>query len=181
MLCAGLLAVSICSTASAASKASRSIQLVPLGWPKRLQIPRFGVNASVESLKLNRPGDAEAPYKWGDVAWYDLGPKPGQHGRALIYGHLDSTCCPAVFYHLRDLKKGDVVQVSYKKGSLKFRVQWSAQYLNKQFPTKFVFTPVRERGLVLVTCSGAFHFDGTGYDHKLVVYARVILPNGRLG
>jgi hypothetical protein len=39
----------------------------------------------------------------------------------------------------------------------------------------------RQRGLVLITCSGVFHYDGTGYDHKLLVYARLILPSGQLG
>jgi hypothetical protein len=32
-----------------------------------------------------------------------------------------------------------------------------------------------------MTCAGAFHLDGTGYDHKLIVYARLVLPNGKLG
>jgi hypothetical protein len=44
-----------------------------------------------------------------------------------------------------------------------------------------MFGRTHERGLVLVTCAGVFHRDGTGYDHKLIVYARLVLPNGTLG
>jgi hypothetical protein len=161
--------------------AAQTLKL-PQGWPQRLVIPRIGVNASVESLAFTRAADAHAPYKWGDVAWYDRGPKPGDMGRANIFGHLDSTCCPAVFYRLKELKAGDTIQVAYKHGRpLTFRVLWSATYANTALPLNFLFGAVRERGLALMTCAGGFHLDGTGYDHKLVVYARLVLPNGKLG
>jgi hypothetical protein len=64
---------------------------------------------------------------------------------------------------------------------LNFRVQWSVSYPNNHLPTKFLFGSTRERGVDLMTCAGLWHLDGTGYDHKLVVYARLILPNGKLG
>jgi sortase (surface protein transpeptidase) len=151
--------------------------IVPPGWPKFVTIPSISVRAPVESLALNRPRDAEAPYKWGDVAWYNRSPRPGDPGRAQIYGHLDSTCCAAVFYRLKDLKKGNSIQVQYPNGkSLVFAVQWSATYWNKQVPYAFFNQPTTQRGIVLITCAGAFHRDGTGYDHKLVVYATLTMP-----
>lgn len=155
---------------------------VPAGWPKVLTIPRFGVRAAVESLKFSTTTDVKAPYKWGDVAWYDRGPRPGERGRATIFGHLDSTCCPAVFWQLHSLRAGDVVQVAYKSGkALNFRVLWQGTYLNAKMPVKFMFGRTNEHGLTLITCAGIFHRDGTGYDHKLLVYARLILPSGKLG
>jgi hypothetical protein len=156
--------------------------VVPAGWPKFVMIPRLNVRAPVESLDLSKSLPTHAPYRWGDVAWYDRGPKPGQLGRANVFGHLDSTCCPAVFWQLKTLKPGDIAEVQYKKGSpLKFKVIWSQNYLNSKLPIKFMFGPASQHGLVLTTCSGVFHTDGTGYDHKLLVYARLILPNGSLG
>lgn len=154
---------------------------VPAGWPKVLSIPRFGVRAPVEALKFNTTSDVHAPYKWGDVAWYNRGPRPGEGGRATIFGHLDSTCCPAVFWQLHSLRSGDVVQVNYKTGKLlKFRVMWQGTYTNAHMPLKFMFGRSREHGLTLITCAGIFHRDGTGYDHKLVVYTRLLLPSGKL-
>lgn len=179
-----LVAVFATSLAGFRSQASASsvIDPVPAGWPKSLSIPRIHVAAPVESLALNRSADQKAPYRWGDVAWYDRGPRPGDAGRATIYGHLDSTCCPAVFYEIRLLKPGDVVKVAYKGNrSILFRVMWQHTYLNRDVPVNFMFQNVRERGLLLVTCTGIFHYDGTGYDHKLIVYARLILPSGQLG
>jgi sortase (surface protein transpeptidase) len=147
-----------------------------------LSIPRLAVKAPVEANAFRTVNDLKAPYKWGDVAWYDKGPRPGDAGNADVVGHLDSTCCPAVFYQLKYLKPGDRVQVQYKTGKpLNFRVMWSHVYWDNQLPLKWIFGPNRQRGLVLITCSGVFHYDGTGYDHKLLVFARLILPSGQLG
>jgi hypothetical protein len=116
------------------------------------------------------------------VAWYSRGARPGDIGRATIFGHLDSYCCPAVFWRLGTLQPGSIVRVTYRGGrSLTFRVLWHQTYLNKDLPLKWLYGPVQERGLALITCAGVFHTDGTGYDHKLMVYARLVLPSGRLG
>ena len=50
----------------------------------------------------------------------------------------------------------------------------SQVYPNNKLPMKFMFATTRERGLILITCTGVFHRDGTGYDHKRLVYARLI-------
>jgi sortase A len=156
---------------------------LPAGWPTKIVIPKIKVNAPVESLDLSKHLPQAAPFRWGDVAWYDRGPKPGQVGHAAIFGHVDSTCCPAVFWFLKDLKAGDVVEAAYKKGNpVKFRVMWSESYSDLQLPIKFLFGASKQRAMVLVTCAGIYRgVAHGGYDHKLVVYARMILPNGKLG
>jgi sortase A len=168
------------SPASAAAKPKPPVLKIPAGWPQHLLIPRLSVQAPVEDLALTSPKDVHAPYKWSDVAWFDRGNKPGTFGRSVMFGHVDSTCCPAVFYHLRDLKKGDVIEVQYKKGIVKFQVMWQQSYSNDKLPANWLFAQVHERGLSLITCSGVFYPTGGGYDHKLVVYARAVLPNGKL-
>ncbi|MDQ2743938.1 MAG: class F sortase [Chloroflexota bacterium] len=158
------------------------LYVLPPGWPKLFSMPRFGVTATIEDISMRAAGDDHAPYRWNDVAWWDLGPKPGQQGMSNIYGHLDSTCCPAVFYHLRDLVPGDIVTVTYRNAKvLRFRVIWSHTYWNDEFPYGFVYGLNRHRSLALTTCTGVFHLDGSGYDHKVLVYARMIMPNGQLG
>jgi sortase (surface protein transpeptidase) len=149
---------------------------VPYGWPKFVVIPRINVKAPVEALAMTSAADAHAPYKWGDVAWYDRSPRPGDVGRSMVFGHLDSYCCPAVFYGLRYLKRGDVVQVQYKQGRpLTFKVMWSDSYWANKLPNQFLFGRSNQRDLILMTCTGIFHPGaGGGYDHKLVVYARFV-------
>ena len=163
-------------------KTSKSVNYVPGGWPVALEVSRMGITAHIEDIALQLPSNAHAPFEWNDVAWNWLGPRPGEHGHATIFGHLDSYCCPAIFWHLRDLVPGDIVTVVYAHNkTVSFRVMWQKEYLNGDIPYNWMYTTHGQRGLVLATCDGDFHTDGTGYDHKLVVYARMIMPNGALG
>jgi len=161
--------------ASAASK--RPVNPVPPGWPKVLAIPKLGVRATVEDIDVRKAADLHAPHLWGDVAWYMRGARPGDIGHAAIFGHLDSYCCPAVFWHLNELNPGDVIQVTYRTGkTLSFRVLWKGVYLNNRLPFKLIYGPARMRALSLLTCAGIFHRDGTGYDHKLMIYTQLVQP-----
>jgi Sortase domain len=181
VLGAGVPAISHAAANSPQKPHGPAVQ-VPQGWPQELLIPKLGVKANIEQLSFFNPSDEHAPYRWEDVAWYDLGPKPGHPGRSVIFGHLDSYCCPAVFWHLDQLQYGDVVQVQYKTGPpLTFRVIWTHQYLNNELPLKNMYGFSSQRSLALATCAGIFHRDGTGYDHKVVVFTRLVLPNGQLG
>lgn len=160
---------------------NQTVQLPP-GWPRTLTIPRMGVSAPVEDISLQTKNDYEAPHRWGDVAWYDLGYRPGEQGHAVIFGHLDSYCCPAVFYRLHSLQKGDRLFITYPNGQrLQFEVQWQHMYSDTRLPLNEIFGPSATRGLFLITCAGDFHRDGSGYDHRLAVFARMVLPDGRLG
>lgn len=182
-LALGLTAFSVLgSSAATAASSSPSTVTVPRGWPKSLTIQKIGVKAPVEAVDYSKASEVHSPARWGDVAWYTRGPRPGEVGRASIYGHVDSYCCPAIFYKLKDLKAGDTVQVTYAKGRpLTFRVLWQGMFANTKLPIKFLYGASSEHGLVLFTCSGVFHRDGTGYDHKLILYARLVLSNGKLG
>lgn len=177
-----IVLTSTCGGAAAADKARVGANLVPAGWPQRLVIPRIAVNTPLETVSLTKKSDVHAPYQWNDAAWYDMGPRPGDPGNAVVFGHLDSTCCPAVFWNLSALHPGDIIRVAYNGGrTLSFKVLWQKTFASTKFPTKWLFGSARDRALVLFTCAGTFHRDGTGYDHKLFVYARMILPGGRLG
>jgi sortase A len=161
-----------CSGASAAAPVKVK---APPGWPQVVSLARLSVVAKIEPIAMKRMSDIDAPHRMDEVAWYSRGHRPGDRGRAEIFGHLDSTCCPAIFYHLRDMKKGDLVQVQYKTGKpLTFRVRWQATYLRTHMPLAFMYGPTTDHGLMLVTCAGIFHRDGTGYDHRLMVYATLV-------
>ena len=48
--------------------------------------------------------------------WYALGPAPGEPGPAVIFGHVDTTKRPDVFYRLKDLRRGAEIHVYGKDG-----------------------------------------------------------------
>jgi hypothetical protein len=155
----------------------------PGGWPQQIDVPKIAVHATVDPLRLDRLGPIDKTPPWAQVAWWDAGPKPGDKGIAQLYGHLDSYTGPAVFWHLDRLAPGDVIRISYRHSAmLTFRVMWSRSYADNQIPENWMLSARGTRAIALITCGGAFHgLQNGGYDHKLLVYARLVLPNGTLG
>jgi sortase A len=155
----------------------------PQGWPRAIQIDKIGVKATVDPLALYKLGPLDQTPPWQDVGWWDKGFKPGDLGTAQIYGHVDSYSGPAVFWNLSKVTPGDTVKVRYQHGApLTFRVIWSKSYPSNGLPMKWLTHSRSARAIALITCSGVFHgLANGGYDHKLLVYARMVLPNGRLG
>jgi hypothetical protein len=154
---------------------------IPSGWPKAIVIPRIALHAAVDSDPLTRlkPLDQQPP--WSQVLWFSRGAKPGAPGRALIYGHLDTYTGPDTFWNLHELQPGDKLTFTYAHGTLTFQVRWLHEYPVNAVPYPWIYGPGHQRGVVLVTCSGSFHgLNNGGYDHRLVVYARLLLPDGTL-
>lgn len=181
LLPAILLALLLAPHASLAASTSRPVVAVPNGWPKLLTIPRLGIKAPVESDPLTKLKPIDQQPRWGDVLWYSRSVKPGEQGHALIIGHLDTYNAPAVFWNLRALKTGDKFTFGYNRGTLTFQVTWVKSYANNAVPNSWIYGWDNQRGVVLETCSGLFHGLNTGgYDHRLIVYARLVLPNGHL-
>jgi sortase (surface protein transpeptidase) len=92
----------------------------------------------------------------------------------VILGHVDSKRGPAVFFRLRELRRGDEVTVRRADGSsVRFMVQRTAQYPKRRFPTDDVYYPTLTPGLRLVTCGGEFDHTIGHYRSNLIVYATI--------
>jgi len=114
------------------------------------------------------------PSRWGVAGWYELGPRPGDPGSAVILGHVDSKRGPAVFYRLRELRAGDEIGVTRADGSsVRFIVDRTAQYDKLRFPTDEVYYPTLAPGLRLVTCGGQFDFTTGHYRSNIIVFATI--------
>ena len=78
--------------------------------PVRLIIPSIGINASIESVGITPTGAMGTPKGPDTVAWYGLGPRPGEMGSAVIDGHSGwKDNVPAVFDNLYLLRAGDKI------------------------------------------------------------------------
>lgn len=148
--------------------------LPPVGAPVRLQIPKIGVNAAVESVGLTPDGAMGVPQNHDNVAWYNLGPKPGEPGQAVIDGHVDSTTGPAVFWDLNKLKPGDqIIVVGSDKIARKFVIRTIEAYPEDQAPLQKIFGPAPGTHLNLITCDQSTPFDHSRHTYlgRLVIYA----------
>ena len=142
--------------------------------PVRIDIPRIGVSSSLMRLGRDADGAVETPplSRAGVAGWYELGPRPGDPGSAVILGHVDSDGGPAVFFRLRELRRGDEVRVGRADGSsVWFVVEGTEQFPKERFPTDAVYYPTLRPGLRLVTCGGQFDHQTDHYLSNIIVFA----------
>jgi sortase (surface protein transpeptidase) len=155
-------------------RSARGYRATPI--PTRVQIPSIGVTSALDRLGRAADGTVQTPplRRAGVAGWYALGPRPGDPGSAVILGHVDSDRGPAVFYRLRELRRGDQITVTGADGStVRFVVQRTEQTLKRRFPTDDVYYPTLTPGLRLVTCGGEFDGRTGHYRSNIIVYAAI--------
>src|ERR1035437_8819740 len=88
------------------------------GLPIRLIIPKINVDAPFEYVGITPLGAMDVPKLPADVGWFNLGPRPGDNGSAVVAGHFGwKNNIPAVFDNLSKLQIGDEVNVIDEKGA----------------------------------------------------------------
>jgi LPXTG-site transpeptidase (sortase) family protein len=143
----------------------------------RLVIPKAKVDANVVTLGLDENGVMQSPGNAYDVAWYDFSAKPGAGGNAVFSGHVDyHNVGAAVFWNLRDLQAGDVIEVHLADGTV---YNYSVYSLNcipvDGAPINQIVGPTSSEVVTLITCCGTFNSSTRQYDKRLIVDgARVV-------
>jgi sortase (surface protein transpeptidase) len=140
--------------------------------PRRISIPAVDVNAGVEPVGRTPSGIAVPAV--GRAGWYRDGPRPGEPGRSVVIGHLDSSNGPGLFALLPGVANGTKVSMVDAAGkSHDFAVVGKAQVEKQKFPAQAVYGPSDRPVLVLVTCGGPYT-PGVGYRDNVIVYARSV-------
>jgi sortase (surface protein transpeptidase) len=146
-----------------------------------LIIPAIEVNATIEPLGLTATGDLQVPQTrpFDDVGWYRLGKRPGEHGNAVIDGHLDrQDGSPAVFWNLRQLQPGEHVLVIDAVGhTFSFHIDQIVRYPPDQAPLTQIFGPATGVHLNLITCAGVWIPAQHQTTLRLVVYTTLDQPS----
>ena len=145
--------------------------------PGRLRIPNLGINAPVEQVGKDDQNRMDVPHNIWNVAWYKLGPKPGERGNAVIDGHLDGQYGAAVFWNLNKLKPGDRIYIQGDNRQEKvFEVFDVQTYAYSDAPMDRIFGGSNDAQLNLITCSGQYDYNKLNYDQRFVAYSRLV-PN----
>lgn len=153
-----------------------SVLVAGAGLPVRLVIPGIEVNAPVIRVGLTSSGAVDVPKGPSEVAWYQLGPRPGAEGSSVITGHFGPwrDGSRSVFDNLNQLKLGDTVQVKDDKGvTLTFKVRETKMYNANEAPTE-VFTKTGGAYLNLITCQGDWLSGQRTYTQRLVVFTELV-------
>jgi hypothetical protein len=139
--------------------------------PTRVRITKIGVDSTLQALHLDAQGALQAPTDYGKAGWYADGTVPGAPGPAVIAGHVDSKFGRAIFYRLKELRPGDVIEVQNAAEWVVFRVTRVGRYAKDRFPTAEVYGPTPDAQLRLITCGGTFDHSVKSYVDNVVVYA----------
>lgn len=142
------------------------------GAPRRLRVPRLGVDAAVASITargsvLTPPADPK------EVGWWSDGAEPGAgRGRVLITGHTVHTGGGALD-NLNELRHGDLVGVAVGRRWLRYRVERRLVLSGAQVAARsaHLFRQHGPERLVLVTCEG---WNGATYAGSTVVVAEPV-------
>lgn len=150
---------------------STSDILAKVSHPISLKIPVIDVDAVIEYVGLTSSGAMEVPKDTKNVAWFNLGPLPGETGSAVIAGHFDDKKGQkAVFYDLKKIKKGDQVFVEDSQGKfIAFIVREIRSYDSEAFVPE-IFISSNGQHLNLITCSGNWSKSKKIYTQRLVVF-----------
>jgi LPXTG-site transpeptidase (sortase) family protein len=145
----------------------------------RLVIPKAKVDANVITLSIDGNGVMQSPNNAWDVAWYDFSARPGAGSNAVFSGHVDyHDVGAAVFWNLRDLQAGDLIEVRLEDGTV---YDYSVSALDclpvSEAPINQIVGPTQSEVVTLITCCGTFDSSTRQYDRRLVVRAdRVFAP-----
>lgn len=144
-----------------------------LAAPVSVSIPRLQLHQDLIELNVTG-GTLEVPTNYSDVGWWRDGPSPGEHGSAVLVGHVDSKTGPAVFYELSAIHIGDPIVVRHADGTKsKFRVSNATLYPRESFPSSTVYREHGRPTLTLLTCGGIYDRTAGHYDGNLVVTAHL--------
>lgn len=143
--------------------------------PTHIEIADIGVSADIIELGKNSDGSMETPGDYTHAGWYKYSPTPGEIGPAIITGHVDNYLGPAVFFYLKDLRPGQLIDISRQDGSTAhFRVDDTKVFDQTDFPTDEVYGNIDYAGLRLITCGGLYNPLTNHYSHNTVVYASFV-------
>ena len=145
--------------------------------PVRLIIPSIGVNSLVAPTGLTSSGALGVPYNVFYTAWYNQSAFPGQQGAMLIDGHVSSWTSKGVFYNIKNLKPGDLMEVTNKAGTtFTYSVVKSQIFGANSVDMTSAITPVTPGtpGLNLITCTGDVIPGTSLFNQRIIVYSSLV-------
>jgi len=139
--------------------------------PVRLLIPAINVDATIEARGLDSKRSLDTPRNFHDVAWYKLGPKPGDPGNAVLNGHVNWWTGDAVFTHLSRLRTGDEIRVVRADGGVVVFKVTGKQTVDANARVASLFAPSTQATLTLITCTGIWNALTQSDTQRLLVSA----------
>ncbi len=140
----------------------------------RLRIPAININIPLEQVGLTTQGAVDVPRSPISAAWFNLGPRPGDNGSAVVVGHYGrwKNGLSGAFNNLSKLRQGDKIYIENAKGSTTIFVVRERKSYDPQADAYDVFNSDDDKPhLNLITCEGAWDKVSKSYSKRLVIFA----------
>jgi len=143
-----------------------------IGKPVRLKIPKINLDSAVEFVGLTPDGAMDVPKERTDVGWFELGPRPGENGTAIMDGHYGLNNKKAsAFNNLYKLRKGDKIYIEDEKGVIITFIVREIRRYDPNADASVVFgVNSGPAHLNLITCEGEWDEILNSYPTRLVVF-----------
>jgi len=140
--------------------------------PVHLKIPSINIDANVEYVGFTLSGIMDVPKGFANVAWFNLGPRPGEVGSSVIDGHSGyKNNKPAVFDNLYKLQKGDEIYIENSNGTIiTFVVSGIKSYDSESDASSVFASNDGKSHLNLITCAGSWNEILQSHSKRLVVF-----------
>lgn len=165
---------------SAPSKQATDNYHVAPTLPRYISIPAINIpNTEVLSLGLDNNGAIDVPGSSYVTGWYKGSAKPGEQGAMFIYGHVAGWYKGGIFYNLKQLHAGDIINITRGDNTVyTYEVVTSKVYPYKSVDMHAVLTPIVKNtpGLNLMTCTGNIvkGSNPVTFDERLVVFTKLV-------
>jgi sortase (surface protein transpeptidase) len=120
----------------------------------------------------------DTPKNPDSAAWFDLGPRPGEIGNAVIDGHYGvyKNGKVSVFNNLHTLKMGNHILVKDDAGNhITFIVRKLRIYSRHEHPPEVFLSNDGLSHLNIITCQGIWDRKAKNYPNRLVVFADKVM------
>ncbi len=143
-----------------------------VGIPVFLVIPKINVDVAITPVGLMPDGSMGVPTDPIGTTWFELGPRPGAIGSAVIAGHEGwKDGIAAIFDDLYKLRAGDQVYVQDRQGAtIAFVVRSIGTYSQNGNAVDVFGSSDGKAHLNLITCEGTWNAAEKSYSNRLVVF-----------
>ncbi len=139
-----------------------------VGIPVHIRIDAIEVDVHITGVGLTVDDRLAFPVDQSTAGWYNLGPRPGEQGSAVVNGAL------GVFHNLQSVKKGyDVVVRDAYDQERHFRVMQSEVYDAHHAPMQKIFADESGTYLNVISYAGVRDDATHTFDKRLVIYCKM--------
>jgi sortase (surface protein transpeptidase) len=145
--------------------------------PRVITITDAKVRARVLSMDVNPDNSIQAPINIFDAGWYTGSAKPGEPGAALIDAHASGATRQGLFAYLDTLEVNDTVEVERGDGvTFIYEVAYTEIVEKDTLDMAKLLKTYGDapQGLNLITCTGTYVKEQSTYDHRVVVYTKLV-------